>query len=673
MHFDPFYNIENPELLGFEYAWVDFITNGHVTKGSVSKDIQDSWGRCRKMGVDPSVTEIFHVKTEYKDLELRRATNRRLIEASLPVMENLLKVFTEDDLRIWIADSDGIILMDFDKTAHLKNSSLSGSIARESVIGTNSTDMALRKKEPTRIAGAEHFCQAYQNNACYSAPIHDENDEIAGTIGISVLCENMNDYMLSMASVAAQTITNEMNLRLNTERIASQELEKREIVDRSRDGIVYLDAQNRISFVNLRFCDMMDRNEEELLGRSIDVIKTSPELHSVPEAPDYRDAVRIVLHGKDREYSCFLTKKVFSNQESKEERTILVFMVEDEIQAMADKANASNKAYFSFDDLIGESDNMLGIISLAKKASTYEAGVLLEGESGTGKEVFAQAIHNEGARRNGPFIAIDCGAIPRELIESEMFGYEEGSFTGARKGGSRGKFEQANNGTLFLDEIENMPLDMQAKFLRVLQEKQIVRIGGNKAIPFDAQIIASSNVDLKKEIEKNTFREDLFYRLDIMHIRIPPLRERKSDIPLIINEQIKSGNERMKKHIKGISPGALQILMNFEWPGNVRQLANIIERMMIMTDEEVITEKYIPEELLQSFLPSGHMESGGSGSFVLREGIQPMSQAEAIYARYVVDQMGGNIKKASEALGISRSKVYRLLERIGNDKEGEVV
>ncbi|MCG8482933.1 MAG: sigma-54 factor interaction domain-containing protein, partial [Clostridia bacterium] len=185
----------------------------------------------------------------------------------------------------------------------------------------------------------------------------------------------------------------------------------------------------------------------------------------------------------------------------------------EEIQALASQINIANQAYFTFKDIIGKSKLIRDVIDLGKKAASYSFRVVIEGESGTGKEMFAQAIHNNSARAKNPFIAVDCGAIPRQLLESELFGYEEGAFTGAKKSGQRGKFELAHKGTIFLDEIGNMPIEMQAKLLRVLQEKRITRIGGYTPIPIDVQVIAATNLNLKEEVQKGNFREDLFYRL----------------------------------------------------------------------------------------------------------------------------------------------------------------
>jgi transcriptional regulator with PAS, ATPase and Fis domain len=253
-------------------------------------------------------------------------------------------------------------------------------------------------------------------------------------------------------------------------------------------------------------------------------------------------------------------------------------------------------------------------------------------------------------------VAIDCGAIPRELLESELFGYEEGAFTGARKGGARGKFELANHGTLFLDEVGNLPLEMQAKLLRALQENQVVRIGGDKQIPFDAQVLVATNMDLAEAVEKGTFREDLYYRLAIMQIKVPALRERREDIPLFVERYIRANSRQMSKKITGVDPETMQVLMDYDWPGNVRQLYNVLERMMIMTETEVMTRDALPGELF----------AGQSSAPYAPDALaytEPLEEMNRRYVRKVVEKNQGNIKKSAEILGISRATVYRYLEK----------
>ena len=427
--------------------------------------------------------------------------------------------------------------------------------------------------------------------------------------------------------------------------------EKQSILDSVTDAIIYLDQDQIITHANYQMMRLTGLSREELIGQHMGVIETSPTMTMIGKiCLKGEENMKIKLRGKEESFSCFLNCKEINDNE------IWIFTEIGDIQELADKINVVNSAFFTFDNILGNSPAIRETIALAKKVAAYDARAVLEGESGTGKEVLAQSIHNAGLRKNGPFVAVDCGAIPRELLESEMFGYEEGAFTGARKGGSRGKFELANKGTLFLDEVSNLPLEMQAKFLRVLQENKIVRIGGDKQIPFNAQIIVASNMNLAKAVEKGTFREDLFYRLDIMHIQVPSLVERREDIPIFVNHYIKSNSKQMNKKITGVDEETMRILMAYHWPGNVRQLNNVIERMMIMTDKDTITKEVLPAEI---FNPSDQKiyESDDLGT------IETLENVNRRYVRRVVEKYNGNIKRASEVLGISRATVYRYLTK----------
>jgi len=251
---------------------------------------------------------------------------------------------------------------------------------------------------------------------------------------------------------------------------------------------------------------------------------------------------------------------------------------------------------YTFEDIVGKSRGMIIAKEQAKKAAQTPATVLLQGESGTGKELFAHAIHHVSKRKNQQFIRVNCSALVDTLLESELFGYEGGSFTGAKKTGKKGLFEEADKGTIFLDEIGVMSLNLQAKLLRVLQEKEITRVGGRSPINVDVRIISATNIDLKNAVREGRFREDLYYRLYVIPIYIPPLRERKEDMSLLINNLIRKCNQDFGRNIKGISPEALNLLLDYHWPGNVRELENVIERAVInmRLNEEIILPKHIP-------------------------------------------------------------------------------
>ena len=323
--------------------------------------------------------------------------------------------------------------------------------------------------------------------------------------------------------------------------------------------------------------------------------------------------------------------------------------------------NATKMIYaeptFSFDDIIGSSDAIRQVKTIAELGAAHNPSILITGESGTGKELFAQSIHNASSRRNGPFVAINCGAIPRTLIESELFGYEKGAFTGADKKGHPGKFELANGGTLFLDEIGDMPYDVQVTLLRVLQTQTVTRIGGAKPIQIDVRIISATNKDLRKCIENHTFREDLYYRLNVFTIPLPPLRERGRDIEEIARYFLTVYNKIYDKHVADIEEDVLRAFHAYRWPGNIRELENVMERAVILCKRDYITLIDIPDAI-------------GKGA---EEAAAPLAvggllrhERERIEA--ALREYKGNMSHAAKGLGMSRPTLYKRVKEYGIDK-----
>jgi transcriptional regulator with PAS, ATPase and Fis domain len=308
--------------------------------------------------------------------------------------------------------------------------------------------------------------------------------------------------------------------------------------------------------------------------------------------------------------------------------------------------------------VIGSNSKFKDIIKVARTTAQSNSNVLLMGESGTGKDIIAQAMHNESPRQNNPFVAINCAALPRELIASELFGYEEGAFTGAKKGGNIGKFELANQGTLFLDEIADMPLDLQSTLLRVLEEKSVMRLGGNQVIPVNVRIIAATNKNLEDEIARNRFRKDLYYRLGVIKLMIPPLRERRDDIPQLVNHFLKLICKRYSKTLYKITPLALQTLITYDWPGNIRELQNVLEGAVQLVPDSEIDNDFI---LNYMGLKADHLQK------IITDIIVPEFTAaeESLLLEEMLRKNKFNKKKTAQELGISRQTLYRHLNKYG--------
>ena len=329
-------------------------------------------------------------------------------------------------------------------------------------------------------------------------------------------------------------------------------------------------------------------------------------------------------------------------------------------------------ADYTFDDIIGESAAILNCIDIAKKYAYAPFSVLITGESGVGKELFAQSIHNYSPRRDGPFVALNCATLPENLIESELFGYVGGAFTGATKNGKPGKFELANGGTLFLDEIGELPLAFQSKLLRVLETWTITRIGGTKPIPVNVRLITATNRDLAKLTTDNLFRQDLYYRIQVLNVQVPPLRERKEDLIALSEHFLKNSLLTEGARPKRLSPAAEQALLAYDWPGNVRELKNVISRVSVISRESLVTDLELNESIGVPYVSNNPITPPPGKYWCSRTGASGesldkiRSRIDSAYAdllREALYQTGGNKSKAADLLDISRKTFYRMLEK----------
>jgi two-component system response regulator AtoC len=350
----------------------------------------------------------------------------------------------------------------------------------------------------------------------------------------------------------------------------------------------------------------------------------------------------------------------------KDEVLLTLLKAEERLQLRREneELKKSRSARASFDNIVGDSEPMQQVFQTIEKVADYKSTVLLTGESGTGKELVAQAIHNHSPRRNESWVPINCGAIPENLLESELFGHVKGAFTDATAD-KKGLFQEADGGTIFLDEIAELPMQLQVKLLRVLQEGEVRRIGDNKSVDIDVRVIAASLHDLDERVEEGLFREDLFYRLNVIHLHLPPLRERREDIGDLVEHFIEIQNERLGTQIKGVAPEAMKIMMNYSWPGNVRELQNCIERGVVMANGDRIDEDALPGRIVESNDELKQLFSSDELS------IKKMSTAlERILIRRALEKTSGNRTRASELLEIShRALLYKIkdygLETVG--------
>lgn len=421
-------------------------------------------------------------------------------------------------------------------------------------------------------------------------------------------------------------------------------------LDSVNDGISFCDKNGYLLYVNNACCEIVGATKDELLNKKVDSLSPDkPMLIEVIEKKKSIIDIEYFWNFKGKKTHLINSGYPIFDENGDIIGAIDIFRSIERSRKLANTI-AGHQAFFMFDDIIGESSTLKEVINLAKTFSKSNESILIYGETGTGKELFAQSIHNYSNRRRKPFVALNCANLPNELIDSELFGYEEGAFTGARKGGKPGKFELANGGTLFLDELGEMQIDIQAKLLRVLETMCINRIGGNKPINVDVRIIAATNRNLEEMVENGQFRRDLYYRLKVLCLEIPPLKEREDDILLLADYFLRKLVNKGNKYVKGIDDKAKKILIEHSWKGNIRELENVISRSMFICDGELITEKTL---FMAGFKEPQYEE-------IIKKESVIISKAILINT---LNSTKGNKKKTAEILGISRPTLYKFLKK----------
>jgi PAS domain S-box-containing protein len=433
------------------------------------------------------------------------------------------------------------------------------------------------------------------------------------------------------------------------------------ILENAYDGVVMVDEQAKITFLNQAYCDFLGVNQVDAIGKHVVEVIENTRMHVVVQTG--KAEIGEVQQIKGRNIVCKRIPIVKDNRIVGAVGKVLFQDVSD-LNALVDKVNKmQNQLVFYQDELkryrsctynlksiVGENKKILELKEMVGKLSKSNSSVLIRGESGTGKELFAHAIHDASNRSAGPFVKVNCAALPENLLESELFGYREGAFTGASKRGKSGKFELAHQGTIFLDEIGDMPLSMQAKLLRVLQEMEIEPLGSNKSIKVDVRVITATNQDLEQLIARKEFREDLYYRLNVVALEIPPMRERIDDIPNLAEALVaKLGNQLGCGH-KKIHGEVYQIFAEYHWPGNIRELENVLERALNLVDGDEIAIKHLPYHLQKDL--RGEIRLGDKP---LREIINEFEKEHIIKA---LEECNYDCLKAAKILGIGKSTIY---------------
>lgn len=649
--------------------WHEYHDNPQ-TRYQLSPLIRESWERCDRFKVDPFIKSNPFVCSQY---ELMQAIEKYqyLIDGCLPVMENIFHYITGSGQIIGLLDSNAMFLKvigDYQSMEWAKGANcVEGSIWAENLVGTNGANLSIESVDPISIFGPQHYCLFSTVASAVSAPIIYENRKV-GVLLITGPYERVKYQTLGMVVSAVNHITSKLALAraLNYNSI---------FLHNVSEGIIILDNLGHITFINDKCANLFNVNKFAVFGRAItDILEKKQDqeyfndllLKDNPTSEvvslfvnNLKRRIHISYNPIHSSYP-FHSDRLILIQEAKEVSPITDNKVKRIAPTKKSLAiNDNNGARVYFEDIIGNNPRFLRIIDIAQNTAISSSNVLLLGESGTGKDIMAQAIHNASPRRNQPFLAINCAAIPRELIASELFGYEEGAFTGARKGGHCGKFELANTGTIFLDEIGDMPLDLQATLLRVLEDKTITRLGGTGPIPVDVRVIAATNKDLELESKSKRFRSDLYYRLGVNRIVMPPLRERSEDIILLARHYISKLCDQLKIPTLELEPAVIDVFMHYSWPGNIREMQNVLAGAINLSSGNRITYESI-RDYFQGKIDSHPSKPESDNCATMTEAVMETEK------QYILDCLEKNHYsriKTAKALGISRQTLYRRLKQ----------
>jgi transcriptional regulator of acetoin/glycerol metabolism len=633
--------------------WEDFMAAG-MCQG-VRPFILDSWIRCREY----SRRKQFRINVlSDKELKNRVEQHRGLLDIAHSMMAKVFLLVETSQYVMTLHDKDSYIIDYIYNEKYYKppRAFATGAQWTESLVGTNGVAMALHLNAPVQVRGPEHYREAQHGFTCSAAPIHDHNDELIGILNMTGPFEKSNPHTLGLVASTAFAIENQIALFYSYSMV-------KDTFDCINESIIVLDNNFRIQQANRNAARILKIKTEDLSRASfLDIFNPNDFKQRVFEGKAPFSYSEYDFKCGDTVVTCNVSVTPMLLHD-KVTGIILLLRESGLINRMAVRISG-NKSWYSFSDIITQDKTLMDIIASMKGVANMSCTILLQGESGTGKELFAHSIHTASARKNGPFIVVNCVSLPRSLVESELFGYERGAFTGALGEGSAGKFELANGGTIFLDEIGELPLEIQAKLLRVLDNHRVTRIGGKLEKALDIRVIAATNRDLYAEVQKHNFRDDLYFRINVMKFFIPPLRGRHGDIPLLVRHMIRElNNQNDVPEVKTASPEFIAALEQYHFPGNVRELQNMVARAYYINRTALL----VPADLSNISSEAASSEDRYSGPGETGEPL-PVFDVNGYERRIIeqaLDQNGRNAKKAQFSLGMSKSTFYRKVKKFG--------
>jgi transcriptional regulator of acetoin/glycerol metabolism len=646
-------------------TWERFLRGDESSSDALRRLIDDSWRRCFDASVDPGRHQAPPPLLEHSLHSLRHERGE-LLTASTPVMALAREFLSETGTVMVLADQSGTILtLEGDpatrgaaENVHL----LSGADWSETACGTNAIGTALTIGQPVQIHSAEHYCAGIKRWTCSATVIRDPYDgAILGVIDVSGLNTSYSRHSLALVVTTAGRIENRLAKYEMEVRYRLLEYCMRRLTGDTSDGIVVLDRRGNPVKANEQAAAALAELGAGREGKPLELASLSlgrADGDAPPgELPGWicKDWLEPVIDNGQR-IGTLLTlpgRRGAASGPATAHRAIRGAAV----------ADADAPGDTGFGQVIGQDPGLRQAMVRARQLARSSVPVLLLGETGVGKDVFARAIHHGGSSKGAPFVAVNCGGLSRELLASELFGYSDGAFTGARRGGMVGKVEAADGGTLFLDEIGEMPLDLQPHFLRVLEEGELYRVGETKPRKVRFRLIAATNRELRQEVEEGRFRMDLFYRVAVTSVRIPALRERAGDIPLLAEHYLARLADRHGVAHGVLLPGAMECLKRYAWPGNIREFRNVMESMLLTSPAGAFSEACLPPEIRAARIAPAAPAASGE----LPRQITSLEHAEREAILRAVHECRGNMAAVARELGIAKSTLYLKLKRFELD------
>lgn len=639
------------------------------------REILLSWERCRER--DLNFYEKIGEKDDGKEFDRNYSDQENRIMLLAPILKDIAETLSLPDSSINIYNSNLFLIGSFCNEKSDLGSQETVACMREDIAGTNAINLSFGLKRPFITIGYENYKSKFHNKIFASIPLMGPDNSCYGVVGVESALTLLYKSMISILIPVQKYFLDQFGETPEKVRISYASRINDVIMENIDQAIIMTDSSGVIVSANKNAEHYLNAGEVSLVGVDIRKIwRNENPFISVLRDHKKRDSIMQIL--STRSSSIVVKGSVVPILALNKSiiYVIGIFNCREKLEVFCHEKKMIAK--YTFDDIIGSSSELSKVINVAQMTAKMDINVIIQGESGTGKELFAHAIHNASNYCKGPFVVVNCAAIPSSLLESELFGYEGGAFTGAKKEGGMGKFELASGGTIFLDEINSMPMDMQAKILRTVQMKTITRVGGSKDVPINARIMAATNVDLWKLVKNENFREDLYFRLNVMSFVIPPLRERKEDIDLFI--EFKKNEISSKIHWSAdINNDGMEILRNYNYPGNIRELENILERSYVLaaaknsyiiTAEDLMSYRGIQEYFGEIDFTSDKQQSEISEVIVKHSSVEKdflidgktINEIEEEAIKKALEASGGNIRAAADMLGFARNTLYRKIK-----------